>query len=179
MRWAAVLHDCGKPSCFEIGEKGIGHFYGHAQVSAQIADELLLQLKSPTALRERVVFLIDQHMTPLEPDKKILRRKLGKYGADALTDLVELQRADAIGTGTCEDTHRFAAISALIAEILSEQACLTIRDLEINGRDLQDLGFAPGPQMGACLQRLLEQVQDEFLPNERQALLTAATQFFQ
>ena len=179
VRWAALLHDCGKPSCFALDENGIGHFYGHAQVSAQLADELLLHLKAPTALRERVVFLIEHHMIPLEPDKKLLRRRLGKYGTDALADLLALQRADALGTGTCEDTARFAAICAAIEEILAEQACLTVRDLALNGRDLQEAGFAPGKDIGACLQWLLEQVQDERLPNERQALLTAGTGFLQ
>ena len=179
VRWAAVLHDCGKPRCFTLDEKGTGHFYGHGSISAQIADELLLLLKAPTALRERVVFLIGQHMSLLEPDKKLLRRKLGKYGAEALTDLLALQRADGIGTGTIGESDRSRAVSALIEEILAEQSCLTIRDLAVNGKDLQEIGFTPAPQMGDCLQWLLEQVQDEVFPNEKQALLTAASQFLQ
>ncbi len=173
VRWAAVLHDCGKPGCFTLDEKGIGHFYGHAELSAQMADELLLALKAPTALRERVVFLIQKHMTPLEPDRKLLRRRLGQYGVDALKQLVALQKADCIGTGTHEN-DRFEEISALIEEILQEQACLTLKDLAINGKDLQEIGFAPGRQMGACLNWLLEQVIDETLPNEKDPLLTAA-----
>lgn len=177
VRWAAALHDCGKPACFTRDEKGIGHFYGHAQVSAEIADKLLLELKSPTALRERVVFLIAHHMSPLEPDKKLLRRRLGKYGAEAVADLFALQKADSMGTGTHDDEHHFAKIAALLEEISQEQACLTLRDLAITGIDLLEIGFVPGKEMGACLQWLLEQVQDEILPNEKQALLSAAKSF--
>ena len=173
VRWAAILHDCGKPGCFSLDETGIGHFYGHAEASAKMADDLLLTLKAPTVLRERVVFLIEKHMTPLEPDKKLLRRRLGQYGVDALHQLVALQKADCIGTGTHEN-DRFEAISALIAEILQEQACLTLRDLAVNGKDLQKIGFAPGKEIGACLNLLLEQVQDEKLPNEKEVLLSAA-----
>ena len=173
VRWAALLHDCGKPGCFTLDDAGIGHFYGHADLSAQTADAFLLHLKAPTALRERVVFLIEKHMTPLEPDKKILRRRLGQYGVDALKQLLDLQKADCIGTGTHEN-DRFEAIAALIDELLQEQACLTLRDLAINGKDLLEIGFAPGKQMGACLNWLLAQVQDEILPNEKQALLCAA-----
>ena len=176
VRWAAVLHDCGKPACFTQDEQGIGHFYGHAEVSAQMADSLLLALKAPTALRERVVFLIEKHMTPLEPDKKLLCRRLGQYGVDALKQLVALQKADCIGTGTHTD-DRFEEISALTEEILQEQACLTLKDLAVNGKDLQEIGFAPGKKMGACLAWLLEQVQDEKLPNEKEALLAAAKGF--
>ena len=177
VRWAALLHDCGKPACFTRDQQGIGHFYGHAEVSAQLADALLLELKAPTALRERVVFLIAHHMMPPEPDKKLLRKRLGKYGPDAFVDLLALQKADAMGTGTCEDSDRFALIARLTEEILQEQACLTLRDLAINGGDLKRIGFVPGKEMGQCLQWLLEQVQDEILPNDQQELLAAARKF--
>jgi len=176
VRWAAVLHDCGKPGCFTQDEQGSGHFYGHAEASAQMADSLLLGLKAPTALRERVVFLIEKHMTPLEPDKKLLRRRLGQYGADALRQLVALQQADCVGTGT-HSGDRFGDISALIEEILQEDACLSLKDLAVNGNDLRGIGFVPGKEMGACLNFLLEQVLDEKLPNEKEALLASALSF--
>ena len=43
--------------------------------------------------------------------------------------------------------------------------------LDINGWDLQQAGFAPGPEIGKCLSWLLGQVQDEVLPNEKNARL--------
>lgn len=174
LRWAALLHDCGKPACFELNENGKGRFHGHAKVSAEQAEELLLALKAPTALREQVVFLIAHHMTLLAPDKRLLRRQLGKYGEQAFFDLLTLQQADFCGKGTGEETEQFQAVYALAEEVLAEEACLTVKDLCINGRDLQALGFAPGPKLGECLSRLLELVQDEEIPNERQALLDRA-----
>ena len=177
VRWAALLHDSGKPACFILDENGRGHFKGHALVSGELANETLLQLKAPTALRERVVFLITHHMTPLEADKRLLRRRLGQYGEAALMELLALQEADFGGKGTGKDPSKFRQIRALLAEILSEEACLTVKDLRIDGRDLQAMGFAPGPRIGKCLEWLLEQVQDEVLSNERQALLTAVKDF--
>ena len=176
LRWAALLHDIGKPPCFTIDEKGQGHFLGHAKVSAQMANEVLLRLKAPTALREQVVFLITQHMTPLEPDKKLLRRRLGQYGEDGVRALLALQRADfgSKGTGTCAEEAIFDEIAALLDELLAEQACFGIKDLAVNGSDLLALGFAPGPQLGTCLSRLLGLVQDEMIPNEKDALLREA-----
>lgn len=177
LRWAALLHDCGKPACFALDKAGKGHFYGHAQVSAQLAEELLFALKAPTALREQAVFLISHHMTLLAPDKRLIRRQLGKYGKQAFFDLLTLQRADFGGKGTREESEQFQKIYTLAQEVLEEEACLTVKDLHINGLDLQDLGFAPGPALGNCLSRLLELVQDEEIPNERQALLDAAVKF--
>ena len=177
LRWAALLHDCGKPACFALDKAGKGHFYGHAQVSAQLAEELLFALKAPTALREQVVFLISHHMTLLAPDKRLIRRQLGKYGKQAFFHLLTLQQADFSGKGTRGDGEEFREIYALAQEVLREEACLQIKDLHINGLDLQDLGFAPGPALGNCLSRLLELVQDEEIPNERQALLDAAVKF--
>jgi len=177
IRWAALLHDCGKPACFHLDEAGKGHFHGHAQVSAQIAESLLFELKAPTALREQVTFLISHHMTELIPDKKLLRRWLGKYGQSSLFKLLALQQADFGGKGYQKDTEPFRKISVLLEEILSEDACLTIRDLQVNGNDLLSLGFPAGPQIGTCLSHLLAQVQDECIPNEKQALLNTAKAF--
>ena len=179
LRWAALLHDIGKPSCFTMDEQGQGHFLGHAKVSAKMANDVLLRLKAPTALREQVVFLITQHMTPLEPDRKLLRRRLGQYGEEGVRALLALQKADfgSKGTGTAAEEAIFDQIEAVLDELLCEQACFGIKDLAVNGNDLLALGFVPGPKIGACLSHLLALVQDEKLPNKKEALLAAAENF--
>ena len=173
LRWAALLHDIGKPGCFSQDEQGIGHFYGHAKLGAQIADSILLRLKAPTALRQRVVLLIEQHMTPLEPDKKLLRRRLSKLGSEAVHQLLALQRSD-MGAKPADDS-RFSQIQLLLQEIEAENACLSIRDLAVSGHDLMNLGYR-GPAIGQALQFLLEQVLDEQVENEKEALLKALHQ---
>jgi len=174
LRWAALLHDIGKPGTFYRDETGRGHFPGHAALGAEMADAILHRLKAPTALREQVTALISRHMTPLEPDKRLLRRRLGKYGIEGTLDLLALQQADFSSKGTKETSRMFQEVAACIAEIQSEDACLTVRDLAVNGRDLIQLGFAPGPAIGKCLDTLLAMVQDELLSNTREALLSAA-----
>ena len=62
LRLAALLHDIGKPAVFTLDEGGVGHFYGHAAVSAEISDSVLLRLKASNALREEVVWLVKHHM---------------------------------------------------------------------------------------------------------------------
>lgn len=175
LRWAALLHDVGKPACYTEDETGRGHFYGHAEESARLAGEALRRLKAPNVLRERVVFLIAHHMTPLPPDKKILRRRLGKYGEEAVWQLLALQRADFGSKGTgVDEPENFENVASLLREILAEGACLTLKDLAISGSDLAAMGFAPGKAFGDCLTYLLSQVQDETLPNTREALLPEA-----
>lgn len=177
--WAALLHDAGKPSVFTRDEKGQGqgHFYGHADVSAEIADKVLHRLKASTALREQVVLLVKHHGDILKPEPALLRRKLSKYGASSVLQLANLQRADRYGTGTMSEDTIYEKIKKLVAKLQQEEACLQIRDLAVNGHDLMELGFAPGPALGQCQKRLLEQVLDGTLPNEREALLAKAKEY--
>lgn len=174
LRWAALLHDIGKVPSFTQDENGRGHFYGHAGAGAQMAEEVLLGLKAPTALRQQVVTLIRQHMTRLEPDKLTLRRRLSRLGPETVAQLLALQQADmgSKGTGNAEELEQFSEIHRLLAEIQEENACLTLKDLAVNGNDLKQLGYR-GKAIGQGLNRLLELVLDEQLPNQRQALLDA------
>ncbi len=177
LRWAALLHDIGKPDVFTLDESGQGHFYGHADVSAKKADAILQNLRAPTALREQVVFLISQHMTPPKPNKSYLLRRLGKYGKEALVRLLTLQKADFCGKGAGEETNLFTETESLLDSLLKQQPCLTTKDLAINGRNILKLGVVPGPIVGECMSYLLEQVQQGLILNTKEALLIAATNY--
>ena len=174
LRWAALLHDVGKVPCQTLDDGGQAHYYGHAQESARMANALLRQLRAPNELRERVVFLVEKHMTWLEPEKKMLRRWLGKYGWEAVEQLLQLQEADmgSKGTGKPETSTYFTRIQDVLREIQEENACLSLKDLAVNGRDLMALGYQ-GREIGAILNQLLNQVLDEQLPNEKEALLAS------
>ena len=177
LRLAALLHDVGKPATFTLDENGVGHFYDHASLSADMADAVLTRLKAPTALRQQVVLLIRQHMAPITPDEKLLRRRLAQYGEDTLRLLLALQKADRSAKGVAEaDTDSDAALS-LLEKILAEQSCFSLKQLAVDGNDLIALGFAPGPGLGETLQKLLDMVVDQQIPNEKDALLKAAAAF--
>ncbi len=174
LRWAALLHDIGKPAAFTLDEAGQGHFYGHGKIGAEMAEEILRRLKAPTVLRERVVFLVERHMTLPPPEKKAVRRWLSRFGQEKIQDLLTLQEADMCGKGTGipgQDAP-FSQIRGILSEILAEGACLTVRDLAVDGHDLMALGLT-GPAVGRTLRSLLEQVLDEQIPNTRAALLAA------
>ncbi len=179
LRWAALLHDIGKVPTFTRDETGRGHFYGHAPKGAEMADAVLRRLKAPTALREQVVLLIGKHMTKPEPNKKVLRRMAGSLGWDTLEELLQLQLADMTSKGVSKEGELavFQELRALLEEIKEENACLTLKDLAVNGNDLMALGFQ-GKAIGQCLNGLLERVLEERLPNEKEALLACAKEDF-
>ncbi len=171
LRWAALLHDAGKPATFTRDAQGRGHFYGHAKISAQLANDALLRLKAPTALRAQVVTLIQQHMTSLEPNRQQLKKRMSRLGPNMVFALLALQKADFGGKGKEEDSH-FGEIQSLLEALQAENACLRIQDLAVNGHDLLALGLS-GPAIGSCLQQLLELVLSDAVPNEKEALLRA------
>ena len=175
LRWAALLHDIGKVPCFSQDENGRGHFKGHAQVSAQMADAVLHRLHAPTQLRETAVWLIDHHMTVLQPEEALLRRSLSRYGRERLELLLCLQEADMKGKGTREheNSQRYPRLREILSQLDAQEGRLTLKSLKINGNDLIALGMT-GRQIGDCLNRLLEQVLSGSLENEKSALIQAA-----
>ena len=172
LRWAALLHDVGKVPTFTRDETGRGHFYGHAQTGAEMADVILRRLKAPTALRQQVVLLIQQHMTRLMPEKRLLKRYLGRWGRETVEQLLYLQQADMGSKGVPgeEEQEQFEVLWALLKEVEQESTCLTRKDLALTGLDLLSLGYQ-GREIGARLEELLEAVLDERVKNEKEALL--------
>ncbi len=180
LRFAALLHDVGKPACFTTDENGRGHFYGHAGVGARMADEILQRLKAPTALRQEVVWLIGHHMTDYPPEKKLVRRALSRHGEQRLRHLMALEIADLSGKGVVESEDgvvRLRAFLEVLEQISQQEGQMSLKTLAVKGQDLMELGYAPGPKLGEVLNELLNLVMAEELPNEKQALMHQAKQW--
>ena len=118
LRWAALLHDVGKPACFAQDETGRGHFKGHAQVGAAMAVEILRKLDAPKPLAAEVVWLIDHHMEPLPRNEAELSADVERDGLTRTRQLVILKEAEARSKGVAEgqkDTlPRIHALRALL-----------------------------------------------------------------
>ena len=176
LRWAALLHDIGKPSCFSIGADGVGHFFGHAERSTTFAEVILSRLRFDNAGRERILRLIRYHDMPITADRKLIKRLLSKHGEEAARQLIELHRADTLGLS--ESYHSrvdiFEEANTEMDELLREDSsCFTLRDLAINGNDVMAMGFK-GKQIGQVLQSCLDAVLEERIANERGPLLSCA-----
>lgn len=177
LRWAALLHDIGKPSCFSIADDGVGHFYGHAHKSGELSESILKRLRFDTASRERIVQLVRYHDLPIEPDRKQVKRLMNKLGVDTVRQLIALHQADTLGqSAMCRsriaDYHEIANV---LDEILQEEDCFSLKDLAVNGTDMIALGFS-GKQIGCVLNACLAAVMDDQIANERALLLTYAKQ---
>ena len=178
LRWAALLHDVGKVPCFTLDEDGRGHFLGHAQVGAELADRILRRLKAPTALREQVVLLIGQHMTLLTDDRRQLSRLVRRFGFDTTEAMLRLQTADFGGKGkdSRAEVETLRRAAELLGALRREAACFSLKDLAVNGHDLMALGFR-GKAIGEALNRLLDGVVEETFPNEKERLLAEAASY--
>ena len=176
LRWAALLHDSGKPPA-KFFEGGVAHFYGHAKLSAQRAESLLARLRFSTRDRERVVSLVAAHSQALPFSEKRLKKLLSAQGPQWVGELLDLMAADNSGKQPGIGPGRLAQVAqarSLVEEILRREDCLSLKALAVKGGDLLDLGCPPGPLVGEILQRLLDQVLEGSLPNDREALLKRA-----
>ena len=178
LRLAVLLHDIGKPSVFSFDKNLVGHFYGHAAVSAAMSEKLLRRLHYDNATTKLVTTLVREHDLFLEAtDERRMRRLLARHGEETVRLLLRLRRADRLGKGKGgeeEIEHATAEAEALLTRILREEQCLSLRTLAIGGDDLIAMGVPRGRQIGALLQRLLNAVLDGKLANERERLVSYA-----
>ena len=177
MRLAMLLHDIGKPECRTVDDNGECHYYGHGEVSARIADEILRVLKCDNALRERVVKIVRYHDIPVDTSRKYIRRQLAKHGAEVFADIMAAHIAD--DSAKCdfcrERIPKAREVLAIAAEISNEKPCFSVKMLDISGNDLREI-VPPSPLMGEILSKLFEEVVDEKLPNEKSSLLKRAAE---
>ena len=172
LRWTMLLHDLGKPACFTVDEEGVGHFYGHDELGAQLASEIAVRLRFDKKSASRMELLIARHMRQIEPTEKAVGRVLRQIGEEALRQLLTVKRADA---SACHpdyawQTGKLDEVEAVLMQLLAKETCFTLRDLAVGGHDLMALGLQ-GQAIGRTLDALLERVAEGELPNERDALL--------
>lgn len=175
VRLSALLHDIGKPRTFTIDKKGIGHFYGHNIVSADMAEIILKRLKFDNAIIKKVIVLIKEHMSAYNVMKnKTLKKFIARVGVDNIEELFELQIADSKGHKKDADYTPILKRREEVRNILENGEAFTINQLKINGDDLIKLGFKPGKEIGILLNKLLDIVMDRPELNNREDLINVA-----
>lgn len=173
MKMAVLFHDMGKPDTYFMDDKGVGHFYGHPKKSEELARRVLGRLKADKATVERIAVLVKYHDLLFDKDERLLKRWMNKLGADVLQEILEIKLADNIGTGNMSDElgQKFTDIRDMMADIIAQQQCFSLKDLAVKGDDLIAAGMKPGPEVGDMLQQLLDDVIEEECENEKEALM--------
>ena len=172
VRWAALLHDLGKPSTIDEGP-----FRGHDVVGGEMARALLDRLHLPRAVTDRVVHLVRNHMFTYEATwgDAGVRRFIQRVGKDAIDELFALREADNAGSGVPREAHGLDELKARVAAELAASVVLDLSRLAVNGDDLMtELGLPQGPHLGKLLDELLEMVIAEPKRNDRATLLLLA-----
>lgn len=177
VRLAALLHDIGKPACFTVDEEGVGHFYGHHLEGIGTSQKILKRLKYDHHTVNDVSTLIGAHMSRYAKLRNVsLKKLIMQVGEENLQDLFDLQKADIIGSAPPCDFSQLDQMMEDTRKILREGLPLEMKDLAVNGTDLIDLGYAPGPLLGVVLNDLMELVLEDPSQNQREVLLKIARQ---
>ena len=160
MRYAALLHDVGKPDTRTTDNNGQDHFKGHAKVSEGIAETVLKRLRMDNDTIRDVKNIVLWHDFGLKGGitKKSVRKMLSKMGKEYFDFYVQIKRADIMGQSDYRADVSIDILNQIIVfhdEIIEEGNALTISDLAIGGKDLIEMGIKPGPEMGEILRQLL------------------------
>jgi tRNA nucleotidyltransferase (CCA-adding enzyme) len=187
VRLAALFHDLGKPYVAWRGTDDRLHYHAkrgysdrsHEQVSCELARSALLRLRYPNDLRDRVIRIVRYHMFQVgKGDAARARRFLAKHGDELAFQLVDHKDADYRGKpgpgalAPAEDIEQLARFRKMLEHERGQPHRL--RDLAIDGNDLIELGFQPGPELGRLLRDLLHDVVEDPARNTRDVLLGLA-----
>ena len=174
VRWAALLHDIGKPDT-RVEREGDGTFYDHQFVGADLAGALLERFRFPVDERLAIVHLVREHMFDFrhEWSDAALRRWLRRVGVDSVADLFDLRIADTLGNGLRTGFPAYLEeMRDRIERLIAESHALSVRDLAVDGTDvMRVLRTGPSRRVGETLQALLEEVLDHPERNSRGDLL--------
>ena len=174
LRWAALLHDVGKPSTRAVDESGGAHFYGHEARSLEITGTLFARLKVGHAFTREVLALVRHHGThPMDDwSDAACRRFLRKLSEDGLPldEWGRFRIADQFAKGFGEEPYRseHEKVMARLRKLAEAKPPLSPSALALDGKALiQFAGKPGGPWVGELQKLLLEAViEDPGLNNE-------------
>lgn len=177
LRWAALLHDVGKPGVKRYDAKQGWTFHGHEARGAHMVKRIFKRLRLPLGAEERYVEkLVMLHMRPIvlseeEVTDSAVRRLLFEAGDD-IDDLMLLCNAD-ITSKNPEKVRRHKANFELVKRKLVElEERDRIRNFQppVSGQDIMDtFGIGPCREIGTIKDAIKDAILDGQIPNDRDA----------
>ncbi|MBU0569334.1 HD domain-containing protein, partial [Patescibacteria group bacterium] len=172
VRFATLIHDIGKPQTRKVLESGVVTFYNHEIVSARIAKRIATRLRFSRKQAERLYLLVRFHQFTVNEKQtdSAIRRFIRKVGLENVTDMLDLRVGDRLGGGARETSWRLEEFKVRLIEVQKQP--FTVHDLKISGHDVMEkLNLNPGPEVGKVLDKLFDEVVENSVPNEKEALL--------
>lgn len=177
LRLALLFHDMGKAKTRTTDQNGMDHFYGHAEVSAKLAKTIMRRLKFDNETMDRVVRLVWAHDVKIEPGERNMRFALNRLGPDLFPELFLVKEADLAAQSDYQREEKQECLTKMQEDyeaVIASGACLTLKGLAVNGKDLIGIGMQAGRGLGDILQKLLEEVLEEPQRNTKEFLLEEA-----
>ena len=161
LRWAALLHDIGKPCCPSTDAKGTIHFYGHHRDSRRIAVDVLHRLHMDSDSIRDITLLVENHDYRVDANFTAVKRMMSKTGAELFEKLMLLQKADNKAKNPKffnDKCRRIDNALAIYKEVIALRQPYRVSDLCVNGRDLMNVGYRQGREIGDALKMMLDEV---------------------
>ncbi|PIQ73804.1 hypothetical protein COV58_00525 [Candidatus Roizmanbacteria bacterium CG11_big_fil_rev_8_21_14_0_20_36_8] len=177
--FATLIHDVGKKETYSKDEKTkIITFYNHEVVGEKLAKKIAHRFRLSKEQENKFVTLVKYHQFTVSEDQsdKALRRFIKNIGKKNITDMLDLRTGDRLGSGAKLTSWRTELFKKRLIDV--QRIPFSVQDLKITGHDVMNmLSIKPGPQIGEILNKLFKEVDDEKLPNKREALLKQLTTF--